>query len=147
MTPSFDYALFWIAWCKASLNIERHFSCLRLATILKTSNNSVWSIIFWYVELCIFWNCIQYTTHWDKTQILKKFPSDKINGTKNALFFLRAPNDHSFIFNLQFLYEMKHMLCLSKKCVCEFPFWNLFLFYKSLLLFNKIHGLFDFKTP
>ena len=55
----------------------------------------------------------------------KKFPSDKTNGIKNALFFLAgAPAHHSFTFNLSFLF-------LSK-----------FIF-----LFNKIHGLFDSKTP
>ena len=27
--------------------------------------------------------------HWDKTILFKKFPSDKVNGTKNALFFIR----------------------------------------------------------
>ena len=33
--------------------------------------------------------------------MLKKFTSDKINGTKDALFFLlRAPTHHSFTFNL-----------------------------------------------
>ena len=37
-------------------------------------------------------------------QIFKKFPSDKINMTKNALFLIsRAPTHHSFTFNLQFL--------------------------------------------
>ena len=50
--------------------------------------------------------------------MLKKFPSDKINGTKNVLFFLsRAPTHHSFTFNLRFLYELKHKVCLSK-AVC-----------------------------
>ena len=42
--------------------------------------------------------------------MLKKFPSDKINVTKDALFFLsQAPTHHSFTFNLQFLYKLKHM--------------------------------------
>ena len=51
--------------------------------------------------------------------MLKKFPSDKINGTKNTLFLLsRAPTHHSFTFNLQFLYELKHKVRLSKT-VCE----------------------------
>ena len=37
--------------------------------------------------------------------MLKKFPSDKINDTKNALFFLsQAPTHHSFTFDLRFLY-------------------------------------------
>ena len=30
-----------------------------------------------------------YVYSGDKTQMLKIFPSDKINGTKNALFFFR----------------------------------------------------------
>ena len=42
--------------------------------------------------------------------MLKKIPSDKINGTKNALFFIsQAPSHHGF--NLRFLYELK--LCVG----------------------------------
>ena len=38
----------------------------------------------------------------------KKISAGKINITKNALFFLsRAPADHSFTFDSQFLYELK----------------------------------------
>ena len=44
--------------------------------ILETSNKSVWSNIIWYVKACILWKYIQYTIHLDKTQILKKLPSD-----------------------------------------------------------------------
>ena len=41
--------------------------------------------------------------------MLKEIPSDKINGTKNTLFFLsRAQTNHSFTFNLRFLFELKH---------------------------------------
>ena len=61
----------------------------RLSTILETSNKSVWSNIFWYVRICIFWKCIQYNIHWDNTQVLKKFPLDKISSTKNTLSFFR----------------------------------------------------------
>ena len=47
--------------------------------------------------------------------MLKKFPSDKINVTKNTVFLLsRAPTHHIFTFNSQFLYELKHMTHLSK---------------------------------
>ena len=57
--------------------------------------------------------------------MLKKMSSDKINGAKNALFFLsQAPTHHSFTFNFRFLYELKHKVRLSKT-VCEifhFPF-------------------------
>ena len=47
--------------------------------------------------------------------MLKKFPSDKINDTKNALFLLlRAPTHHSFTFNMRFLHELKRKVHLSK---------------------------------
>ena len=47
--------------------------------------------------------------------MLKKSPSDKLNGTKNALYFLsRAPTHHCFTVNLRFLFELKHKVCLSK---------------------------------
>ena len=76
---------------------------------------SVWSNVFWYVKACIFWKCIQYTINWDKTQMLRKFSSYKISGTKNALFFLsRAPTHHIFTFNLRFLHELKRKIRLSK---------------------------------
>ena len=55
--------------------------------------------------------------------MLKKFPSDKITGTKNAFFFLsRAPTHHSFTFNLRFLYELKHKVRLSKTVCGTFHF-------------------------
>ena len=126
-------ALKWVEWLKNSipchqLSLRIHW---RLSMILKTSNKSVWSNVFWYVKVCIFWKCIQYTIHWDKTQMLKKFPSDKINGTKNALFFLsRAPTHHSFTFNLRFLYELKHKVRLSKTVCGIFHFRFHFVFIK-----------------
>ena len=55
--------------------------------------------------------------------MLKKFPSDKINGTKNVLFFLsRAPTHHSFTFNLRFLYELKYKARLFKTVCGIFHF-------------------------
>ena len=65
--------------------------------------------------------------------MLKKLPSDKINSTKNAFFFLsRAAtlnSNCSFTFNLRFLYELKHKVCLSKT-VCEiFHFRFRFVFF------------------
>ena len=62
--------------------------------------------------------------------MLKKFPSDKINVTKNVLFFLsRAPTHHSFTFNLQFLYELKRKVHLSKtECrIFHFRFRPIFI--------------------
>ena len=57
----------------------------------------------------------QYTIRWDKIQMLKKIPSDKINITKYIIFLLsQVSTHHSFTFNSQFLYELKHMVHLSK---------------------------------
>ena len=59
-----------------------------------------WRLVFWYVKVYVFWKFIQYTIHWDKTQIFKKILLDKINVTKIALIFLlQAPTYHSFTFN------------------------------------------------
>ena len=55
------------------------------------------------MKACKFWECISYNIQWGKTQTLKKFPSDKLNGTKSFLFS-RVPIHHSFTFNLQFLF-------------------------------------------
>ena len=63
--------------------------------------------------------------------MLKKTPSDKINGTKNALFFLsRAPTLHSFTFDLRFLYELKHKVHLSETVCGIFHFRFRFVFVK-----------------
>ena len=63
--------------------------------------------------------------------MLKKFPSDKINDTKNALFFLsRAPTHDNFTFNLRFLYELKHKVSLSKIVCRIFYFRFRFVFIK-----------------
>ena len=92
-----------------------------LSTILTASIKSVWSNVFWYVKVYVFWKFIQYTIHGDKREMLKKFPSDKRNVTKNVAFFLScAPTHHGFTFNLQFLYELKHKFHLSKT-VWDFP--------------------------
>ena len=61
--------------------------------------------------------------HRDKTQIFKKIPSDKMNGTKNAVCFLsRTSTHHSFIFNLGFLYELKYKARLYKTVCGIFDF-------------------------
>ena len=58
----------------------------------ENKKKSVWSNAFLYVKKYIFRKFIQYTIQWDKTKMLQKFPSDKINVTKKAVFFhSRAP--------------------------------------------------------
>ena len=104
----------------------------------KNKQISVWSNVFWYVKVGTFWKCIEHTIHWDKTQMLKKFPFDKINGTKNALFFLsRNPAHHSFTFNLWFLYELEHKVRLSKIVRGSFHFWFRFVFIKYYIFVQQ----------
>ena len=70
--------------------------------------------------------------------MLKKIPSDKINGTKNALFFLsRAPTNHCFSFNLRFLYELKHKVRLSKTVCGIFHFQFNFVFIKVYIFVQQ----------
>ena len=65
--------------------------------------------------------------------MLKQFPSDKVNGTKSALFFLsRVPTHHSFTFNWRFLYELKNQVCFSKT-LC-----GIFKLQQKVLKFNDI---------
>ena len=70
--------------------------------------------------------------------MLKKFPLDKINGTKNVLFFLsRASTHHSFAFNLQFLYELKHKVRLSKAVCGTFHLRFRFVFIKVYIFVQQ----------
>ena len=63
--------------------------------------------------------------------MLKTFSWDKINVTKNALFILlQAPTHHSFTFNSQFIYELKHMVRLSKTIF--------FIYFDFLKLYNFV---------
>ena len=97
----------------------------------KNKQKSVWSNVFWYFKVCIFWKCIQYSKHWDKHNNVKENSFGQNKQYKNALFFLpRALTRHSFTFKLRFSYELKHKICLSKT-VWDFQFSILFRFYKS----------------
>ena len=70
--------------------------------------------------------------------MLKTFPLDKTNVTKNSLFLLsRAPTYHIFTFNLRFLYELKDKIRLSKT-VCEiFHFRFRFVFIKVYIFVQQ----------
>ena len=106
------------------------FSFLRinwvLWTILKTRNKRIWSNVFSYVKVCIFWKCIQYTIHLDKTQVLKKFHSDKTNGTKNVLFLLQLITILLLIWNSYMRWSTK-FVSLKLCGVCHFQFCFTFI--------------------
>ena len=107
----------------------------RLSTILKTSNKKVWSNVFWYVKLWIFWKCIQYTIHWGKAHMLEKFPSDKIKGTTNAFFTVLLLICDSYM-------SWSTRFVPLKLCVEFFIFDSVSFSLKFILLFNKMHGPF-----
>ena len=128
----FLFLVQWIKCTRKKLLLRIHW---RLSTILKTSKKSVWRNVFRYVKVCIFWKCTQYTILWDKTH---KFPLSKINGTKYVLFFLsRAPVHHNFTFNLQFLYEPKHKICLFKTTFGIFHFRLRFAFITAYVFVQQ----------
>ena len=78
------------------------------------------------------------TLYSDIQQMLKDFSSDKINGTKNVLFFLsRTPTHHSFTFKLRFPYEVKHKVCLSKTVCGIFHFRFRFVFIKVYIFVQQ----------
>ena len=70
--------------------------------------------------------------------MLKKIPSDKISGTKNALSFLsQAPTHHKFTFDLRFLYELKRKVRLSKTLCGIFSFRFRFAFIKVYIFVQQ----------
>ena len=85
----------------------------------------------------MLWNFVQYTILCDKTQMLKNLSFGQSKRYKKHYFISRSPTHHSFTFNSQFLYEIKHMVYLSKTACGIFHFWFRLVFIKlyfSLLL-------------
>ena len=112
-----------------------------LSTILKKSNKSVWSNVFLYEKVCIFWKCIQYNIYWGKTNT-KKNSFEHNNSTKSALFFLSQALTHlSFTFKLQFY------ISWSTETVCgifQFRFRVTF-YYSSKFCWTKCMDSLTFK--
>ena len=74
--------------------------------------------------------------------MLKKFPSDKINDTENALIFLsRPPAHHSFAFTSRFLYGMKHKVRLFKSMCGIFHFRFRLVFIKVYIFVSQKAGI------
>ena len=122
----------------------------KLSTILKTSNKSVWSNLFQYVKVYIFWKFIQYTIHSDETEILKKIPPDIINFTKNASIHAMHPFANSISSILLLICNSckswSTWLISLKMCAGFSNFDSILFLLNFIFLFNKKHGLFDFKT-
>ena len=68
--------------------------------------------------------------------MLRKFPSDKTNGSKNAFFFLsQAATYHSFTFNLRFYYEREVRLSETLRAISHF--WFRFAFIKVYIFVQQ----------
>ena len=84
---------------------------------------------------------IHYTLrlNFKKIKNIKKIPLDRQNkGYKKCpLFLLRAPTHHSFIFNLQLLYELKHKVRLSENVCGIFHFRFLSVFIKVYIFVQQ----------
>ena len=93
------------------------------------------------------WKCIQYTIHWDNTQMLKKIAPDKTNGTKNAIYFFREPQLITVLLLICDSFTSWSTRFVSLKvCVGFSIFDSVSFLLKFICLFKKINGLFDFKT-
>ena len=100
----------------------------------KNKQKSVWSNFFLTCISMYILKVCSMILHWDKTQMLKKFPSDEINGIKRDLFFWRAPTHHSFTFDLRFFYELNHKVRFSKT-VCRIFHFRLRLVFLKVYIF------------
>ena len=70
--------------------------------------------------------------------MLKKFPSDKINGTKNVFFFSSiVSSNSSCTFNLRFLCELRRKVRLHKALCRTFHYRFRFVFIKGYIFSTK----------
>ena len=127
-----------------------HFLVLQIrwkpSMILKTKQQSAWSKVCWYVKVCIFWKCIQYTITVSKTQMLKNIPFGKINSTKMPSFFFRGLQLITVLLLIYDSYISSSTRFVSLKLGVGFYIFDSVSFLKSIFLSNKMHGLFGFKT-
>ena len=130
--------------CKCSSKIEL-FPWLNTVTFkdklkafdnFKNKQGSVWSKVVWYVKVCIFWKCIQYTIHYDKTQVLNAF----------SFFFHELQLITVLLLNYDCYMNWSISFVSLALCVGFFIFDSVSFLLKFIFLFNKIHGIFDFKT-
>ena len=88
----------------------------------------MYEVIFFDIEKYIYSESLFNTRYIEiKHRLYKNLFQKKIKVTKNApLFLYRALAHHSFTFNSQFLYELKHKVRLSKT-VYGIPFRLVFV--------------------
>ena len=100
---------------------------------------------FWYVKVRVFRECIQYTIYWDKTHFFKKLPSDK--KMVQIMSFFRVLQLVTVLFLICGCYMSWSVRFISLKLCVGCSVFNFVSFlFKFIFLFNKMNGLFDFKT-
>ena len=113
----------------------------------KNKQKSLWSNVFDISKKCIFWKCIQSTIYWDKIQMLKKLPADKISIIKNALFFFCKLQLITVLLLLCEYYMSWTIRFVFLKVYVQFSISKFVSFLlRFIFLFKKIYGPFNFKT-
>ena len=90
---------------------------------------------------------MQYPFYLDKRQILKKIPSDKLNGTKKPSFFLHQLQLITVLLLTRDSFTSWSTGFVSLRVPAGFSFFDyVSSLLKVIFLFNKMHGLFDFEN-
>ena len=100
------------------------------------------SNVFWYVKVSLFWKFIQYTIHWNKTQMLKKFLRKKQTEQKMPSFFFRELQLITVSLLICNFYMSWSTRFVSLKQWVGFLIFDFVSFLLMItFLFNKMHGL------
>ena len=102
-----------------------------------------------YIYIYILWKIVQYIIHWDKTQLLKKkFLRIKWTFQKMHPFFFHKLQLITDLLLIRNSYVSWSTWLIALKLSMRFSIFDsvMFLLIFCIFLFNKKHGLFDFKA-
>ena len=85
-------------------------------------------VMFFDMSKYVYFESVSITLHLEIKHKFNKISLGQNKRQKNALFFSQAPTHHSFTFNLQLLYKLKHKVHLSKTVCGIFHFQSCFFF-------------------
>ena len=66
--------------------------------MILTTSKKVYEVMFFDMQKYVYSESVFNTLYIEIKQMLKEFPSDKISGTKNALFSFASSNSSQFYF-------------------------------------------------
>ena len=98
-------------------------------------------MFFWHGKVYLFWKFIQYTIHWDKTQIFKKNLSDKTDLTKMYSFLFRELQHITLLLLIRNSYTSWSTMFISLEVSWDFPFSIPFVFIKLYFFPQKAWAL------